>query len=274
MMNFLKLFLFVLLMSKSIIGFSQNWGNTPLIYSVIDLDNKTYLDSKNLNQPHSMASLTKLMTAYVLIKNHPNLDNCYTKITQEERDDLKKTKTRLEKNEAVPCKKLIQAMLIVSDNWAASALSKTIPGVSQQKFVQMMNVQAREWSMKDTLYKDPAGLSPENISTAHDLNILMSKVMNEKLITQISSQKDMVFIETSGHFLIFKNSNKLIREMHYEAYLSKTGYIKESGYNLIFVPIKKCNKRSLGFVVLGAKNSAKRADFMKGMLEKYSCSTS
>ena len=273
-MKFLKPFLFLLLLLNGNFALSQNWGNKPLIYSVINLDNQTYLDSKNLNEPHSMASLTKLMTAYVLIKNHPNLDNCYTKITQEERDDLKKTKTRLEKNEAVPCKKLIQAMLIVSDNWAASALSKTIPGVSQQKFVQMMNVQAREWAMKNTLYKDPSGLFPENISTAYDLNILLSKVMSDKLITQMSSQKDMVFIETSGNFLMFKNSNKLIREMHYEAYLSKTGYIKESGYNLMFVPIKKCNEKSLGFVVMGAKSSAKRADFMKSMLEKYNCSTS
>lgn len=254
--------------------FSQGFGKTPLIYSVINLDNQTYLDSKNVQKPHSMASLTKLMTAYVLIKNHPDLDSCYTKITQEERDDLKKTRTRLEKNEDFSCKKLIQAMLIVSDNWAASALSKTIPRVSQQKFIQMMNAQARDWGMKDTLYKDPSGLSPDNISTAHDLNILMLKVMNEKLITQMSSQKDMVFIETSGNFLIFKNSNKLIREMHYEAYLSKTGYINESGYNLMFVPIKKCNRKSLGFVVMGAKSSAKRADFMKNLLEKYSCSTS
>lgn len=273
-MNFLKLFLFSLLLSNSMLASSQNLGNTPLIYSVINLDNKTYLDSKNLAQPHSIASLTKLMTAYVLIKNHPNLDTCQARITQEERDDLKKTRTRLEKNEDVSCKKLMQAMLIVSDNWAASALSKTIPGVSQQKFIQMMNVQAKDWGMRDTMYTDPSGLSPRNLSTAHDLNILMLKVMKENLITQMSSQKDLVFIESSGNFLMFKNTNKLIREMHYEAYLSKTGYINESGYNLMFVPVKKCNSMSLGFVVMGSKSSAKRADFMKKMLEKYNCSTS
>lgn len=243
---------------------------SPEIYSVVDLSSGNYLEQSNINKIHSIASLTKLMTAYVLIKYHPNLEACASKVTEDDKDYLKGTKTRMEMNAYISCKKLLQAMLVMSDNWAASALSKTIPGVSSRQFIQLMNAQAKEWGMTSTFFRDSSGLSPENQSTAHNMNTLIYQVSSVKLINDLSSQKDILFVKNNGEMRFFKNTNKLIRESNYQALLSKTGYIKESGYNLIFVP-KNCQKQNIALLIMGAKSSATRARFAEKILGKYSC---
>lgn len=246
-------------------------SSSPDIYSVFDLSSGNYLEQSNINKVHSIASLTKLMTAYVLIKYHPNLEACASKVTEEDRDYLKGTKTRMEMNAYISCKKLLQAMLVMSDNWAASALSKTIPGVSSEQFIQLMNAQARQWSMNSTYFRDSSGLSPQNQSTAHNMNTLIYQVFEVNLIKNLSSQKDILFVKNNGEMNFYKNTNKLIRESNHEALLSKTGYIRESGYNLIFVP-KNCKKKNIALLIMGAKSSATRASFAERLLDKYNCS--
>lgn len=243
---------------------------SPQIYSVIDLKSGDYLEYSNIDKVHSIASLTKLMTAYVLIKNHPNLDTCVNKVTNDDKDYLKGTGTRMEVDVSLSCKKLLQAMLVMSDNWAASSLSKSIPGITSQNFIQLMNDQAKEWNMTSTYFRDSSGLSPQNQSTAHNMNILIYKVFGVKLIKDLSSQKNILFVKNNGDVSFYKNTNKLIRESNYEALLSKTGYIKESGYNLIFVP-KNCKSKSIALVIMGAKSSANRASFAERLMGKYSC---
>jgi len=239
--------------------------SAPPIYSVVDLNSGQYLEEFNAKQIHSIASLTKLMTAYVLLKNHPNLDTCFAQITDADRDDLKNTKTKMIKNQYMSCKKLMQVMLIMSDNWAASALAKTIPGINYSQFVALMNQQASAWGMKSTSFSDTSGLSPANISTAQDMNSLIWNVSQVKQISSLSAQKELIFINDGGQFSFYKNTNKLIREQNRSALLSKTGYIKESGYNLVFVP-EKCLKRKIAIVIMGAKSSATRADFCTATL--------
>lgn len=264
----MKKFIYLLLLLGSFNCFAKI--SSPDIYSVVDLSSGNYLEQSNINKVHSIASLTKLMTAYVLIKYHPNLEACASKVTDDDKDYLKNTKTRMEMDTYISCKKLLQAMLVMSDNWAASSLSKSIPGVSSQQFIQLMNAQAKEWSMTSTFFKDPSGLSPENQSTAHNMNTLIYQVFSIKIIKELSSQKDILFVKNNGEMNFYKNTNKLIRESNYEALLSKTGYIKESGYNLIFVP-KNCKKRIIALLIMGAKSSATRASFAERLLDKYSC---
>ena len=134
-----------------------------------------------------------------------------------------------------------------------------------------MNAQAASWGMKMTYFKDSSGLSPENLSTVKDLNILVKNVLAVNLIKNLSGQKDIVMIKENGNLDFFKNTNRLIRENNHEASLSKTGYIKESGYNLIFVP-KSCKKKDIAIIVLGAVSSLKRSDFAENILNKYGCS--
>lgn len=242
----------------------------PEIYSVIDLDTGTPIEKLNTEKVHSLASITKLMTAYVLIKNHPDLSSCNTKITKDDRGLLNNTKSRIDKNQSIGCEKLVQAMLVSSDNWAAMALSKVIPGVSSDQFVELMNSQAVQWNMKSTFFKDPSGLSSENISTADDLMILMKKLQDINLINQ-SSKKEVVMETKSGSSLILKNTNRILHLGLFEALLSKTGYIRASLYNLIFVPKGGCAKQNIGFIIMGSSSSTTRANFAQRLLNKYEC---
>ena len=244
--------------------------NLPAAYSIMDMKTGNYYESYNSTAQRPIASLTKLMTAYVFLRYIPDLEKCITNITQEDNDNIKRTKTKLDKYEPISCKKLLQTMLISSDNGAAHALARSIPNLSYNGFIKLMNEQAREWSMLNTQFVDSSGLSPKNISTVNNLNMLLYQTSKIPLISYLSSQKTTVYVKKQGQLLYLNNTNKLIRDRNYNAILSKTGYIKESGYNLIYVP-DNCTYHNIAILILGAKSSQQRANFAENILHKYSC---
>lgn len=244
---------------------------SSLIYSLMDLNTGEYLEANNTKSVHSLASLTKLMTAYVFMHNHPNWKSCQITITDEDRDELKNTRTRVARNQPHSCEDVLQAVLVMSDNWAASSLSRNVPGLSENEFIRLMNRQARMWGMKDTIFADPAGVNPHNKSTAQDLNILISQINQDGNMKEISTMKDVVIRGTNGQMKTFHNTNMLVRENFFGSSLSKTGYINESGYNLVFVPQFCAEGRHLALVIMGASSSMNRASFARNLLNKYNC---
>lgn len=267
-----KIFLILMMLSVQIsFAKSSDSDTTPQIYEVFDLSNGKLLESKNENKTHSIASLTKLMTTYTFIRNYKgNLNSCVGVITDDDNDELKHTTTRIEKNKTISCYGLLQLMMLVSDNYAASALADSIPGKSRDDFYDLMNQEAQNLGMKNTFYKDSSGLEFENKSTANDLLKLIKASLENENIKYLSSQY-AAEMKVNGKTILFKNSNKLIRDNLYDAELSKTGYIKESGYNLIFVPKKMCENRKIAIIIMGAKSSNNRANFAENLLEKYHC---
>lgn len=237
----------------------------------MDLNTGEYLEGSNTNKVHSLASLTKLMSSYIFIKNHPNWRNCQITVTDDDKDTLKNTRTRVAKNQPYSCEDILEAVLVMSDNWAASSISRNVPNVSEREFIRLMNKQARMWGMKNTTFADPAGLNPNNKSTASDLNILISQLSKDSDMQELSTKKDVVLKGANGQFKTFSNTNMLVREKFFGATLSKTGYINESGYNLVFVPQFCAEGRHLALVVMGARSSMTRASFAKNLLNKYNC---
>lgn len=250
---------------------SSRTNNSSLIYSLMDLNTGQYLEGNNTNKVHSLASLTKLMSSYVFIKNHPNWRNCEITVTEEDRDTLKNTRSRVARNQPHSCEHILEAVLVMSDNWAASSISRNVPNISEKEFIRLMNKQARMWGMKNTTFADPAGVNPRNKSTAADLNILISQVSKDPDMQELSTKRDVVVKGTNGQFKTFFNTNMLVREKFFGATLSKTGYINESGYNLVFVPQFCAKGRHLALVVMGARSSMTRASFAKNLLNKYNC---
>lgn len=250
---------------------SSRTNNSSLIYSLMDLNTGEYLEGSNTNKVHSLASLTKLMSSYIFIKNHPNWRNCQITVTDDDKDTLKNTRTRVAKNQPYSCEDILEAVLVMSDNWAASSISRNVPNVSEREFIRLMNKQARMWGMKNTTFADPAGLNPNNKSTASDLNILISQLSKDSDMQELSTKKDVVLKGANGQFKTFSNTNMLVREKFFGATLSKTGYINESGYNLVFVPQFCAEGRHLALVVMGARSSMTRASFAKNLLNKYNC---
>ncbi len=244
-----------------------------VIYSVYDLNSSSYLEKRNINSTHSIASLTKLMSSYVFLKNIPSLDNCNIQITEEDRDTLKNTRSHLPKNQDIQCNKILEATLALSDNYAASSLSRHVPNFSRSDFIAKMNEQARKWNMNNTYFADSSGLNPKNKSTANDLTKFLSKIVDTKefkIMDSFSTSKSFL-LPTAGKPRLFSNTNRLIREEKFDAVLSKTGYINESGYNLMFMPKNCGNNKQLALVIMGERTSYNRSSLATKLLNKYDC---
>ena len=233
-------------------------------YIVFDYESNKVLEQKLENKMWSIASLTKLMTAYVFLKKENNLQSCSMTITNDDDDTLKFTKTRLEKEYAYSCESLLKMMLTVSANYAASALARKH---NKHEFIKEMNLVAKKLGMKDTNFVDSSGLSPKNVSTILDYYKLIVAIKQDKKIWNLISNWSTERLWLLGDKTI-KNSNKLIRDDNFKSIFSKTGYIKESGYNLIFLN-KNC--KNLGIIIFGRKSSKERAVFAKKLLKSYQC---
>ena len=244
-----------------------------VIYSIYDLNSSQYLEQQKINSPHSIASLTKLMTSYVFLKETPSLNNCEMSITDEDKDLVKKTRTHLPKYESISCKKILDATLALSDNYAASSIARHTGTLSKPEFIAKMNAQARAWGMNNTFFADSSGLNPENKSTANDLTKFLSKIVKTKefeLMEEASTSKEVLLTHT-GIPKSYGNTNKLIREEIFDAQLSKTGYISESGYNLMFIPQECDDNKKLALVIMGEKSSWNRSSLATKLLKKYNC---
>lgn len=231
----------------------------PKAYLVYDQERVYYYYGQDSQR--SIASLTKMMTAIVFMENNQNQQCSVFINTTDDKDRLKNTHTRLKFNKEYFCSDLVYIMLISSDNVAASALSRSIPGWTKQAFVAQMNARAKQMGMSATRFADPSGLSPENKSTAADLSKLMYYFASYDALRKISSQYG-VRLSNEAQKTDFVNTNRLVRTDNKETIFSKTGYIKESGYNLIYGQRNSCGK-SIFFIILGATSSVERSEFVR-----------
>ena len=106
--------------------------------------------------------------------------------------------------------------------------------MSRLQFIQKMNEKAQELGMRSTRFSDSSGLSDSNISSVMDLVKLAKYSLNKAQIKNLSNMPS-AFIQAGGRSVFVKNTNKLVREEVFDAAINKTGYIRESGYNLVFV---------------------------------------
>lgn len=212
-----------------------NYGKLPKLGSAIAMiyDEQTGqpVYSKNVNSVVPIASITKLMTAMVILDAKLPLDEPIT-ITREDRDRLKGTKSRLKQGMTLSRGDLLTLALMASENRAASALARTYPG-GMPVLVAMMNAKARELGMEDSSFQDPTGLTSENVSTAQDLVKMVLAAQNYELIQRASTQSRHVVKVNDRQSLHFVNTNPLVRNRNWDVGLSKTGYISEAGRCLV-----------------------------------------
>jgi D-alanyl-D-alanine endopeptidase (penicillin-binding protein 7) len=245
-----------------------NYRPSNIKYSVFNYKTGEVLEESDSNIVWPIASLTKLMTAYVFVTNTPDLKNCTTSITEADKDLIKNTHTRLSANKSYDCRELLHVMLLASDNYAASAFARSVPGWSKADFVKKMNAQAKEWGLTNTRFVDSSGLSPENHSSVDDYRKLTMNVVKNHEISKISSQHQIVAENKWNKPITYRNSNMLVRELGLNVNLSKTGYIRESGYNLVHLGDCPAN---IGVVEFNASSTNQRAYFVKQKLAKYGC---
>ncbi len=214
--------------------FSSVAGNPDLrSASAIVLDGDgNIIFGKDVNTVRPIASITKLMTAMVVLDAGLDLDEKIT-ITKADRDVIRNTGSRLEFGATLSRRELILLALMSSENRAATALGRTYPG-GMEAFVSHMNRKARALGMDDSHFAGPAGLNANNVSTARDLAKMLAAAGNYPLITQATTTvRGEVRPYARRGPLQFGNTNRLLKNENWHIELSKTGYIREAGRCLV-----------------------------------------
>lgn len=199
---------------------------------VLDPTTGETLFAKNADQQAPIASITKLMTAMVVLDAKLPLDEAI-EITRDDVDHVKNTTSRLPIGSYFRRDDLLRLALMASENRAAAALGHNYPG-GIDAFVAAMNAKAHALGLTQTHYVDSSGLSPENVSSPADLGKLVAAASQYELIREYTTTPAVtVQLPNSKRKLSFINTNGLVRHSDWKIGLSKTGYINEAGKCLV-----------------------------------------
>ena len=213
----------------------SNAGSAPKLHSSIALiyDQQTQrpLYTKNSDTQTPIASITKLMTAMVILDAQLPLDEEIS-IDVADIDTLKGTRSRLRIGMTLTRSELLKLALMASENRAAAALARTYPG-GYNAAIAAMNDKARELGMHNTRFLGPTGLSSGNVSTAHDLVKMVAAARDYPLIHQYTTAVSHSVEGRKGREMRFVNTNPLVRNASWDIGVSKTGYISEAGRCLV-----------------------------------------
>lgn len=218
---------------------------------VISNDTGAVLLEKSAAESVPIASLTKLMTAMVVLDSKPDMNEKIA-IDGADVDLLKHSKSHVPVGTTLPRKQVLQLALMSSDNRAAAALARTYAG-GNAAFLAAVDAKIKTLGMASTVIKEPTGLSPENISSAADLaKMAIAASSYPEIINITTNQSDKV--QMNGRGVTFRNTNHLVGAKGWDVLLSKTGFTNEAGHCLI-MRIKQAGK-SATLVLLNAKATA------------------
>lgn len=210
-------------------------ASSPKLASSIALiyDEQTQrpLYTKNPDAVAPIASITKLMTAMVVLDSAPDLNESLSVATAD-MDSLKGTHSRLVVGTTFVRSEMLKLALMSSENRAASVLARNYPG-GMAAAVAAMNAKARALGMSHTTFRDPTGLNSENVSTARDLVKMVAAARNYKLIHQYTTTATHSVEGGRGRELRYNNTNPLVKNASWDIGLSKTGFINEAGRCLV-----------------------------------------
>lgn len=198
---------------------------------IFDEEAQRPLFNKNAEIVAPIASITKLMTAMVVLDAHLPMDEAVS-VTEDDSGTRKRARSRLRIGMTFTRSELLKMALMASENRAALALAKSYPGGTAAA-VAAMNAKAREVGMYNTRFYDPTGLSRDNVSTAHDLVKMVAAARGYDLIQQYSTAATLSVNGLEGRALRFSNTNPLVRNASWDIGVSKTGFISEAGLCLV-----------------------------------------
>lgn len=218
-------------------------------YIVQDFDTGEIIAEKNPLEIRSIASITKVMTAIIVLDAEQNLDE---KIRYK---SIKNISSKLPHNSLITRRELLLITLMSSDNGAAKTLAIHYPG-GEEAAIMAMNQKAVQLGMHDTVFTDSTGLLNGNVSTINDLVKLTNYAYTYSTIRDFSTKYTQRVQVTNKKttFLDFRTTNSLVQ--NYDVLLSKTGWIRASGGCLVMI-ISNQGKR-LVVILLNSKNTTTR----------------
>jgi serine-type D-Ala-D-Ala endopeptidase (penicillin-binding protein 7) len=196
-----------------------------------------------------IASVTKLMTAMVVLDSGMPLEQWLT-IVGWGRKQEKNAYSRLRVGSEAQRGELLRIALMSSENLATHVLASHHPG-GVSAFVEDMNAKARALGMNDTRFVDPAGLSPDNRSTASDLAAMVRAAHGYAAIREYSTgYQHVVQFRNPRYTLPYGNTNPLVASSRWNVDLTKTGYLTEAGRCLVLVT--EIDQRPVAMVLLNS----------------------
>ena len=197
---------------------------------VLDEGSSKVLLSRQAEVAAPIASITKLMTALVVLDGHQPLDEML-QITEEDHEHGRGAFSRLAIGTHLSRGDLLHLALMSSENRAAHALGRTYPG-GVPAFVAAMNARAHALGMTDAHFVDPAGLSSDNMASPADLSKLVIAASHEPTIQQYSTDETHT-VRVGRRTVEFHNTDLLVRNPAWNIVVQKTGYITEAGRCLV-----------------------------------------
>jgi D-alanyl-D-alanine endopeptidase (penicillin-binding protein 7) len=220
---------------------------------VLDQNTNEVLFSKNPQAVLPIASITKLMTALVVVESGLPMDEKLT-VTEEDKDTEKNTGSRLAFGTTLTRGDMLHLALMSSENRAAHALGRNYPG-GLDAFVTAMNAKAQSLGMADTHYVEPTGLSSRNQSSAADLAKLVNVTSQVPLLRDLSTSRE-ARVALGKRLVQFRSTNGLLSNPLWDIGLQKTGFINEAGKCLVMQA--RMAGRQLIMVFLDSSGKASR----------------
>lgn len=226
---------------------------------VVDRASGSVLFEKNADEVRSIASITKLMTALIVLDTNPDFA---TKVSITA-DDETSSSNYLRVGETLTMRDLFAASLIGSANDATRAMVRAT-NLSLEEFVHRMNARAAMFGMGDTHFSDVTGLDAKNVSTARDLTVLIRTAASVPAIASTTTTPS--YILPSGR--IIRSTDLLLGSFvntnPYAIATAKTGSLDEAGF-CFGVAVNEKDHGIIG-VVLGSSNDFSRFSDMKALV--------
>jgi D-alanyl-D-alanine endopeptidase (penicillin-binding protein 7) len=197
---------------------------------ILDATHASVLYARHADVAMPIASITKLMTALVVLQGKQSLDEPIL-ITREDISAGKGAFSRLTPGITLSRGDLLHLALMSSENRAAHALGRRYPG-GVPAFVQAMNAQAVMLGMTHTRFVDPAGLSSDNVASPEDLSKLVIAASQNAVIREYSTDRGYA-VHAGRRMLDFRNTDSLVSNPTWNIIVQKTGYISEAGKCLV-----------------------------------------
>ena len=213
-----------LLLACSTVRADDAFNSTHVL--VVDDSTDEVLLSKDVGTAAPIASLTKLMTAMVVLDAQQD-PNELLRIDPADTDPIRHGHGGVPIGALAPRGSLLDLALLASDNRAASALARHHPG-GLEGFAAAMQRKIHALGLYGTQIEEPTGLSPNNVSTAQDLVRVLRAAARYPAITQITSQRSRTVL-VNGRRWSVRNTNRLVGAPGWHVLLSKTGFTNEAG---------------------------------------------
>jgi serine-type D-Ala-D-Ala endopeptidase (penicillin-binding protein 7) len=197
---------------------------------VLDATHSSVLYSRRSDIALPIASITKLMTALVVLEAAQPLDE-QIEITAEDRSRRSRLVSRLAPGTTLSRGDLLHLALMSSENHAANALGRNYPG-GLVACVDAMNAKARELGMTNARFVEPTGLSDQNVASPEDLSKLVMAAAKVPLIHEYSTDSRYE-VQVGRRTMRYVNTDSLVSRPDWKIDVQKTGYISRAGRCLV-----------------------------------------